>query len=96
MKRETKLFDYNYDIVCKTFYLADNLVDDDYAKWFESKCINVLNKTCCGNGGTTGFVDYAKKHFKGLLVLVPNVSICKSKEVQYEGSDDVWIICSLS
>lgn len=92
VKSSEGLFEYNYDIVCKTFYLSDNLVDDDYAKWFESKCINVLNKTCCGNGGTTGFINYARKHFKGILILCPNVSICKSKEVEYEGCDDVCCV----
>ena len=89
VKSSEGLFEYDYDIVCQSFYLSDNLTEAQYETWFSSKCINVLNKTCCGNGGTTGFINYARKHFKGILILVPNVSICKSKEVEYEGCDDV-------
>ena len=70
------LFDFDYEIVCKNgFYLADNITDAYYKKWFSSKCINVLNKSQCGNGGTTGFIRYALAENKGLLVLVPNISI---------------------
>lgn len=87
-----KLFDNDFDIVCKSFYLSDNIGDNLYSTWFNSKCINVFNKTHCGNGGTTGFINYARKHFKGLLILVPNVSICKSKEEDYEGCDDVCCV----
>lgn len=87
-----KLFDYDFDIVCKSFYLSDNIGDAHYSKWFNSQCINVFNKTHCGNGGTTGFINYARKHFKGLLILVPNVSICKSKEAEYKGCNDVCCV----
>jgi CRISPR/Cas system-associated endonuclease/helicase Cas3 len=86
------LFDLNYEIVCKNgFYLADNITDAYYKKWFSSKCINVLNKSQCGNGGTTGFIRYALAENKGLLVLVPNISICKSKEKEYK--DDERVCC---
>ena len=86
------LFDLDYEIVCKNgFYLADNITDAYYKKWFSSKCINVLNKSQCGNGGTTGFIRYALAENKGLLVLVPNISICKSKEKEYK--DDERVCC---
>ena len=87
------LFDFDYEIVCKNgFYLADNISNDLYETWFNSKCINVLNKTQCGNGGTTGFINYALNHCKGLLIIVPNVSICKSKEEEYKNNDDVCCV----
>ena len=87
------LFEYDYEIICKNgFFLADNLTDVHYKKWFNSKCINVLNKCQCGNGGTTGFIRYALANSKGLLVLVPNVSICKSKEEEYKDDDRVCTI----
>lgn len=54
--------------------------------------ISFLNKSLCGNGGTTGLIRYALANSKGLLVLVPNVSICKSKEVEYKDNTDVCCV----
>lgn len=88
-----ELFDCNFEIVCKNgFYLKDNISPTQYETWFNSKCINVLNKTQCGNGGTTGFINYALVNCKGLLVIVPNVSICKSKEEEYKNCEDVCCV----
>lgn len=55
--------------------------------------ISILDKTMCGNGGTTGFIEYVVnsckgKKGKGCLILVPNVSIVQSKMV-----DDPNICC---
>lgn len=54
--------------------------------------ISFLNKGLCGNGGTTGLIRYALKNSKGLLVLVPNVSICKSKERDYKDNPNVCCV----
>ena len=65
------------------FYLSDILTEEHYDDLFSRKNrgkIFVLNKNRCGNGGTTGFMDYARKHNKGLIVSVPNRSIVFSKE----------------
>lgn len=91
-KVSEKLFEYDYEIVCKSFYLKDNITDAQFETWFNSKCINVFNKTHCGNGGTTGFINYAIRHTKGLLILVPNVSICKSKEEEYKDYTDICCV----
>ena len=64
-------------------YLEDIIPDEEYIRWFSSRKrgkIFVLNKGRCGNGGTTGFKKYAEKNFKGLTIIVPNISIVKSKE----------------
>lgn len=63
--------------------LKDIIPDAEYRRWFSTKKqgkIFILNKGQCGNGGTTGFIEYAEKNFKGLTIIVPNVSIVKSKE----------------
>lgn len=69
-------------------YLANILTDRHYRKWFNQVRgqgkIFILNKGRTGNGGTTGFINYAKKHCKGLIVSVPNRSIVISKENEYE------------
>ena len=65
------------------FFLKDIIPDAEYKRWFSSRKqgkIIILNKGRCGNGGTTGFIEYAKKAYKGLSIIVPNVSIVKSKE----------------
>jgi hypothetical protein len=54
--------------------------------------ISFLNKTVCGNGGTTGMIRYALANDKGLLLLVPNVSIVRSKEDQFWDNDDICCI----
>ena len=64
-------------------FLPDIISDTEYKNWFNTRKggkIFVLNKSRCGNRGTTGFINYAKKNFKGLSIIVPNVSIVKSKE----------------
>lgn len=66
------------------FYLNKFLNDKYYEKLFcpkDSKSrIFVLNKNRCGNGGTTGFINYARDHDRNLIISVPNRSIVISKE----------------
>lgn len=77
---------FEFDITIKAngkFFLKDIIPDGEYKRWFSSRKqgkVFVLNKGRCGNGGTTGFIEYAKKAYKGLYIIVPNVSIVKSKE----------------
>ena len=65
-------------------YSANILTDNHYRKWFNQVRghgkIFILNKGRTGTGGTTGFINYARKHCKGLVVSVPNRSIVISKE----------------
>ena len=79
-----KLFEFDHTIKSNgKERLSDIISDNEYKKWFNTRKggkIFVLNKGRCGNGGTTGFINYAKKNFKGLSIIVPNVSIVKSKE----------------
>lgn len=79
-----KLFESDYTIKSNgKEHLPDIISDEEYKNWFNTrKCgkIFVLNKGRCGNGGTTGFINFAKRNFKGLSIIVPNVSIVKSKE----------------
>ena len=85
--REEALFKFDEVIKVKDkqFYLTDILKDDHYYKWFNNVKggkgkIFILNKGRCGNGGTTGFINYARENCKGLIVSVPNSSIVISKE----------------
>ena len=85
--KEEALFEFDETILVKDdqFYLTDILTDRHYEKWFNqvkgSKGkIFILNKGRCGNGGTTGFIKYAREQCKGLIVSVPNRSIVISKE----------------
>ena len=78
-------FDYEIEVGEKQFYLSEILNERHYEKWFsqvkgDKGKIFVLNKGRCGNGGTTGFINYAREHCKGLIVSVPNRSIVMSKE----------------
>lgn len=79
-----KIFEFDYTIKSNgKEHLSDIIPDEEYKNWFNTRTegkIIVLNKNRCGNGGTTGFINYAKRNFKGLSVIVPNVSIVKSKE----------------
>ena len=79
-----KLFEFDHTIKSNgKEHLPDIISDEEYKNWFNTRKggkIFVLNKGRCGNGGTTGFINYAKKNFKGLSIIVPNVSIVKSKE----------------
>ena len=82
--KELTLFDFDRTIKSNgKEYLNEIITDDDYRRWFNRRHqgkIYILNKGRCGNGGTTGFIEYAKRHCKGLSIIVPNVSIVKSKE----------------
>ena len=73
-------------------YLSDILTKYHYEEWFRKKHITVLNKTHCGNGGTTGIVNYCLNEFCGVLILVPNRSISISKEIQYRTNDEVCCV----
>lgn len=80
------------------FYLDNILEQKEYSSLYGKMMdvvhypISFLNKTVCGNGGTTGMIRYALENNKGLLVLVPNVSIVKSKE-EDDFSDNKDICC---
>lgn len=54
--------------------------------------VSFLDKTACGNGGTTGMIRYALANDKGLLILVPNVSIVKDKKKDFKGNNDVCCV----
>ena len=83
-KYDGALFEFDTTIQANgKFFLKDIIPDGEYKRWFSSRKqgkIFVLNKGRCGNGGTTGFIEYAKKNYKGLSIIVPNVSIVRSKE----------------
>lgn len=95
-----KLFDE--EVIVKAdydnFYLDDVFAQKEYKGIYadmmstRKKQISFLNKGLCGNGGTTGLIRYALTNNKGLLVLVPNVSICKSKESEYQDNPDVCCV----
>ena len=84
--KEEALFDYNEVIKSGGKFFLDKIIPEAwYERWFSKSKkgrgkIFILNKGRCGNGGTTGFINYARKHCKGLLVSVPNRSIVLSKE----------------
>ena len=96
---ESLFTDTGKDIDSKgQFYLNKFLSDRYYEKLFEyvNGCrgkIFILNKGRCGNGGTTGFIEYARKTGRNLIISVPNRSIVISKErekgigVSYGGSE---------
>ena len=78
-------FDEVIDVKDDQKYLTEILTDRHYEKWFsqakgDKGKIFVLNKGRCGNGGTMGFINYAREQCKGLIVSVPNRSIVISKE----------------
>ena len=90
-QREEALFEYDEVIKVEgeQLYLTDILTDRHYEKWFAQTKIGkgkifILNKGRCGNGGTMGFINYAREHCKGLIVSVPNRSIVLSKEKHNE------------
>lgn len=85
--REEALFEFDEVIKVKDDqkYLTEILTGRHYEKWFsqvkgDKGKIFVLNKGRCGNGGTMGFINYAREQCKGLIVSVPNRSIVISKE----------------
>ena len=91
---DSNLFDFDYEVYGngRLFYLNEVvekvdgsdagpiLKDKHYEMMMVKNRITVLNKAECGNGGTSGIVDYLKRHNIGGLILVPNVSISKGKE----------------
>ena len=88
-----KLFDYNYTLDAgESFFLEDIIGEETYQRLFSYKYISFLNKGQCGNGGTTGFVQYALKNNKGCLILVPNRSIVVSKEEEYKNNKEVCCV----
>ena len=95
-----KIFDEEIQVMADLgiFYLDDVFKQEKYQGIYGDMMdtfhypISFLNKTVCGNGGTTGMVRYALEYDKGLLVLVPNVSIVKSKEWDYRTNKDVCCV----
>ena len=95
-----KIFDEEIQVMADLgiFYLDDVFKQEKYQGIYSDMMdtfhypISFLNKTVCGNGGTTGMVRYALEYDKGLLVLVPNVSIVKSKEWDYRTNKDVCCV----
>ena len=81
------------DIYLETIFNREDYADI-YPRMFDikQKIISVLNKGICGNGGTTGFINYALENDKGLLVLVPNKSIVDSKKEDYKGNDNFCFV----
>lgn len=68
-------------------YLISIIPDRWYKKWFAltpKPKIYILNKGICANGGTTGFINYAKLKKAGVDIAVPNRSIVQSKEFDDE------------
>ena len=70
-----------------------------YDRMFDgrNKPISVFNKGICGNGGTTGFINYVLNSCKngtgkGCLILVPNVSIVTDKEDKLKDNDNVCFV----
>lgn len=102
---QENLFDFDYEVYGseRLFYLNEVmekfdgsdagpiLKDKHYEMMMVKNRITVLNKAECGNGGTSGIVDYLKRNNTGGLILVPNVSISKGKEEKYK--DDFDICC---
>ena len=104
---EKELFDFTYHVYGSEhlFYLNEVrenvydgsdkgpiLKDKHYEMMMVKNRITVLNKAECGNGGTSGIVDYLKRHNTGGLILVPNVSISKSKEEKYKDDPDICCV----
>ena len=86
-----KFFDEEKNIWAQDDLYLDRILNREeyrniYPLMFDrkNKVISVLNKGICGNGGTTGMIRYALAEDKGLLVLVPNVSIVLSKESEFK------------
>ena len=63
--KEEALFDYNEVIMSGgKFFLEEIIPEAWYERWFSKSKkgrgkIFILNKGRCGNGGTTGFINYA-------------------------------------
>ena len=103
---DSGLFDFDYEVYGngRLFYLNEVvekvdgrdagpiLKDKHYEMMMAENRITVLNKAECGNGGTSGIVDYLKRHNTGGLILVPNVSISKGKEEKYKNDPDICCV----
>ena len=92
-----KLVDFTRNIEVKNatqFYLDDILTEEDYKTMMVKKRIVVLNKTECGNGGTSGIVNFIQSDVckRGALILVPNRSIVISKEESYMTNPDICCV----
>lgn len=86
------LFEYDYVLDAdENFFLKEIITTDTYMRMF-GKNISFLNKGKCGNGGTTGFIDYALRNARGCLILVPNRSIVLSKENEYKENKEVCCV----
>ena len=97
MNMKNKLIDFKKTIEVKNaqqFYLDEILTDEDYKIMMVRNRVVVLNKTECGNGGTSGIVNYIKSNDckRGALILVPNRSIVISKEEKYEDDNDICCV----
>ena len=94
------VFNEEINVIADTdvFYLDDIFKQEEYSSLYGKMMdvvhypISFLNKGVCGNGGTTGMINYAIENDKGLLVLVPNVSIVKSKECDYCDNEDICCV----
>ena len=87
------LFEYDYTLDAgDSFYLEDIITGEAYQRMFGHRYISFLNKGQCGNGGTTGFIQYALNNSKGCLVLVPNRSIVISKAEEYKDNKEVCCV----
>lgn len=90
------LFDFDYTIDAgNNFFLSDIIGGKYYDNMTDqvNKYVSFLNKGVCGNGGTSGFVRYALENNKGLLILVPNVSIVVSKEEEKYRKNQKDVCC---
>ena len=95
-----KLFDEVISVKAQPgkFYLDDVFNQEEYKGVYGVMMdtlqypVSFLNKTVCGNGGTTGMIRYALENDKGLLILVPNVSIVKDKEKDFDGNPNVCCV----
>jgi hypothetical protein len=93
-----KLFDDNIELHSEGLFYLDDIMKLPSNQYYDrmmnqrSREISFLNKSECGNGGTTGLIDYALHNDKGLLVVVPNVSICRSKEIDFTNDDRVCCV----
>lgn len=92
------------DIYAFDDFFLDKIMDrEEYKKLYDymfnskHKLISVLNKGVCGNGGTTGFINYVLESCKngigkGCLILVPNRSIVESKESKLKENPNVSFV----
>ena len=63
-------------------YLSKDLVES----FFELGKINHVDKTLCGNGATTAFLNTWPKSNKTKILIAPNKGVVVNKQQQYSGS----------